>query len=78
MSNNMSYCRFRNSAIDLDDCVSTLEDIVEGNNDPREELSADEYRAFSRMVNVCEQFLELAEATEEIMYDNDNRKKDDE
>ena len=38
---NMSYCRFRNTMMDLDDCLESLE--------YREELSNEEYDACKRM-----------------------------
>lgn len=38
---NMSYCRFRNTASDLDDCLETLLD--------GESLSEEEHKACSRM-----------------------------
>ena len=38
---NMSYCRFRNTMMDLDDCLEALE--------YREELSKDEFDACKRM-----------------------------
>ena len=46
---NMSYCRFRNTMMDLDDCLYALED--------GEELSKDEFDAcemmFNKFINFC-------------------------
>lgn len=40
---NMSYCRFRNTLEDLDDCADNLED----------ECSYDEHRARIRLIKIC-------------------------
>ena len=46
---NMSYCRFRNTAMDLDDCLEALE--------YKEELSKEEFNAcrkmFRRFIEFC-------------------------
>ena len=47
---NMSYCRFQNTALDLDDCADALEELL---NADREALSADELRAAKRLVELC-------------------------
>ena len=46
---NMSYCRFRNTLIDLRDCHEALSEM----NDPNTELSGEELKAFERMVRLC-------------------------
>lgn len=38
---NMSYCRFRNTKIDLEDCIDALRN--------KEDLSEDEYKACRKM-----------------------------
>ena len=48
---NMSYCRFRNTLEDLQDCVSALNEIAEG----AEELSFEEKRAAKAMLQVCQE-----------------------
>jgi len=51
----MSYCRFRNTERDLEDCIEALQN---------DEISSDEeWEAMKRMVNLCEEFLERAEYT---------------
>lgn len=40
---NMSYCRFRNTAMDLEDCLDTL-------RDGEEELSNSEFNACKKML----------------------------
>ena len=53
---NMSYCRFRNTMMDLDDCLEALE--------YKEELSKDEFDACKRMFEkfidfcICEGIIE--------------------
>ena len=46
---NMSYCRFRNTEIDLEDCLDAL--------NMQEELSREEFEAckgmFNRFINFC-------------------------
>ena len=57
---NMSYCRFRNTEGDLDDCLEAL--------DCNEELSDEEFKACKRMIN---NFLDFCErrALIEVDYD---------
>ena len=47
---NMSYCRFNNTKIDLDECLSVLED--------EEKLSEDEFRKCKYMFKNFIDFLE--------------------
>jgi hypothetical protein len=53
---NMSYCRFRNTLSDFEDCVELLEN--EGKN-----LSSDEQRAAFRLIGRA---IELAEMFEDM------------
>lgn len=55
---NMSYCRFRNTTIDLADCVYTLENIRNGEKEP---LSPEEYSASKRMYDLCQEYIQLFE-----------------
>lgn len=55
---NMSYCRFENTKIDLEDCVFALEDILNGDAD---ELSEREKRASDRMYELCQEYIEKYE-----------------
>lgn len=67
---NMSYCRFRNTSSDLDDCLEAL------NNG--ESLSEEEYRACTSMFqdfiefcvdnDIIEEDEELEERLEEFLY----------
>lgn len=53
----MSYCRFQNTVIDLQDCADTLSDLRDGEE---EELSSEELRAKNRLIQMC------ADITEEF------------
>ena len=44
---NMSYCRFHNTVIDLEDCINTLEGYNEGE---LKDLSEDEKRAINKLL----------------------------
>lgn len=46
---NMSYCRFRNTKVDMEDCLDALRNY--------EELNADEYKACKRMFRNIVEFL---------------------
>jgi hypothetical protein len=50
---NMSYCRFQNTALDLDDCNDALADPSE-----IDDLSRDEQRAMVRMADLALTYLE--------------------
>lgn len=62
---NMSYCRFQNTARDLDECKGALDeilDLVPDGDEPVEPLSQDETRAAQRLVETAlETVLRLAE-----------------
>ena len=49
---NMSYCRFRNTARDLNDCVENIHD---------EALSEEEKRARIRLIKMCREIVEETE-----------------
>lgn len=48
----MSYCRFQNTLIDLQDCWNALEDV----DNPKEVLSPEEHDAFIRLMKLCNLF----------------------
>jgi hypothetical protein len=48
---NMSYCRFQNTAMDLDDCQESLEALING--DEERPLSREELAAAKRLVSTC-------------------------
>ena len=59
----MSYCRFQNTAGDLDECLDAL---VDG-----EELSQDELRAARRMVQTCRELIQAAADHNQLDADDD-------
>ena len=60
---NMSYCRFRNTKIDLADCVNTLEDFV--NEETEFDLSPEEKNAAKYMYELCQEYIEYYEELKE-------------
>ena len=56
---NMSYCRFHNTVMDMEDCFNAMHEAVE-NGEPME-LSDDEQRAFQRMYNLMEDMVVMME-----------------
>jgi len=46
----MSYCRFNNTVMDMEDCFNAMAEALD-NNEPMQ-LSADEQRAFQRMYDM--------------------------
>jgi hypothetical protein len=52
---NMSYCRFENTAGDLQDCVHAME---EAEDMPGLDLSKYETAAYERLAGLCREFLE--------------------
>jgi hypothetical protein len=60
---NMSYCRFENTSGDLADGINAVEEVIENGTSAdafRDGLSSDhERRAFLRMKDQCEKFVEL-------------------
>lgn len=55
---NMSYCRFRNTKMDLEDCVYTLSDLMYNEEEP---LSPEEKAAADRMYEICQEYIERYE-----------------
>lgn len=73
---NMSYCRFQNTAMDLDDCQSALEAMT---NEPERPLSREELAAAKRLVRTCLNIVSIVAETaaldvEEML--DDERKAD--
>lgn len=64
---NMSYCRFRNTQIDLNDCVGKIQDIVWGECD--DDVSSEEKRAAKQMYDLCQEYISLYEEWQEMNND---------
>lgn len=60
---NMSYCRFHNTNLDLQDCNYALEEALNENQGMA--LSDMELRAARQMYEQCQAYMELYEQVEE-------------
>lgn len=71
---NMSYCRFENTARDLDDCQEALEELIGGEAKP---LSRTELEAAKRLARTCIAIVGLIAETYECdadeLLDHDGR-----
>lgn len=54
---NMSYCRFRNTLLDLQDCFDNL---------PNEDLSLAEARAFANLVELAKDIATIYQNTDDF------------
>ena len=54
---HMSYCRFRNTLVDLRDCFGALEDMT--SDDPVKPLSREEAAAAGQLATTCLDILRL-------------------
>ena len=59
---NMSYCRFENTARDLQDCLDAVEELINynGKNSYGEPLSESEKEALDEMIELTAQLNKLA------------------
>ena len=65
---NMSYCRFENTASDLDDCLGAIEDAIENGltmEQFKKSLSDYELMGFHRLMSTCEAMLNAVTELEE-------------
>tara|TARA_R110001606_G_scaffold386865_1_gene551154 strand:+ start:89 stop:280 length:192 start_codon:yes stop_codon:yes gene_type:complete len=58
---NMSYCRFENTANDLDDCLQAIED------GKYKDLNSYERGGLSSLLTLCERVLEYKDEIEETL-----------
>ena len=58
---NMSYCRFKNTSMDLQDCLEAIE------NNEIEDLVDYEYEGIQDILDYCEAILEYREDLEEAI-----------
>ena len=61
---NMSYCRFKNTSMDLGDCLEAIE------NNEIEDLVDYEYEGIRDILDYCEAILEYKARLEEVCYEN--------
>ncbi len=52
---NMSYCRFRNTVPDLQDCLHNLDDMELKSKNP------EEAKARKQLIKLCREVVEIAE-----------------
>ena len=74
---NMSYCRFRNTEQDLQDCYDAVSDLI-NDKEQRKELylySRDEFRALQRLVEIARDF--AIEAEDILDYIEDEKSEYD-
>ena len=61
---NMSYCRFKNTSMDLGDCLEAIE------NEEIHDLVDYEYEGIEDILAYCEAILEYREDLEEVINNN--------
>lgn len=62
---NMSYCRFNNTNLDLEECLDVLRnDELTGENEHGEFLSETEFQAALELIEKCRQITEMYENQE--------------
>ena len=61
---NMSYCRFKNTSMDLQDCLEAIE------NNEIEDLVDYEYEGIRDILDYCEAILEYKARLEEAINNN--------
>ena len=61
---NMSYCRFKNTSMDLQDCLEAIE------NNEIEDLVDYEYEGIQDILDCCEAILEYKARLEEVINNN--------
>lgn len=64
---NMSYCQYRNTSLDMAQCLETLEESYENADTLKEFLdtiSEDEHYAFRQLEKRCREFIRMIEEME--------------
>ena len=61
---NMSYCRFKNTSMDLQDCLEAIE------NNELDDLVDYEYEGIQDILDCCEAILEYKARLEEVCDEN--------
>lgn len=60
---NMSYCRFNNTALDLQDCIDSIHEGVESNEEARKR---------KQLLDLCREFIEVVENDSTLEEDVQN------
>lgn len=58
---NMSYCRYRNTLMDLQDCEEALQEEIDNDVILEDELGSDELRARKHLIQLCKDIAEMFE-----------------
>ena len=61
---NMSYCRFQNTVLNLNDCLNVVRDAVDDDvsfEEFEEELGTDELKAFEQLYTRAKRFVEMVD-----------------
>ena len=61
---NMSYCRFKNTSLDLGDCLDAIE------NNELDDMADFEYEGIRDILDYCEAILEYRARLEEVCDEN--------
>jgi len=71
---NMSYCRFHNTNLDLQDCIDYAEELINNNgkDEDNEPLSKMEMDAMHDMINKAQYYTEIGEQLADILYNQNN------
>jgi len=67
----MSYCRFENTAIALQDCIDAVEEMMDNNgkNSYGETLSTSEKVAFEELIEIADNYSNYAQTVQEQVGD---------
>jgi len=63
---NMSYCRFENTSLALNDCVDVLQEELDNLDGWDLKQRETEFVAAKRMVSLCKRYVELYEELVEV------------
>ena len=64
---NMSYCRFENTARDLQDCLDAIE-----NGEINDLSSQYEVDALDELLEICTNIVRYKDEIEDVVYNNNN------
>ncbi len=70
----MSYCRFHNTNLDLQDCIDYAEELINNNgkDEDNEPLSKMEMDAMHDMIDKAQYYTEIGEQLADILYNQNN------
>ena len=70
----MSYCRFHNTNLDLQDCIDYAEELINNNgkDEDNEPLSQMEMDAMHDMIDKAQYYTEIGEQLADILYNQNN------